>query len=335
MAFLLDTGTQHYIPLAPHHTFGRLENRVDTLLHNPYISKLHTTIEWRDQQWLIKNLGRNGTLVNGNLLAENQSLALTLDDEIHFAEPNDPPFIVKDLNAPCDMLWPHEQQGVPTPISLDRYHLLPNENTPEATLFLDNQQWFLEPIKQRGDDGPTELHSGEIIELAGQSWQLLRADVYGPTEARARHNQGLGDFEFIFDLSQDEESTHLTLALAEQQIDLGIRSHHYLLLQLARHRCMDCEQGIAEAERGWLYTEQLMKELGLDETHINIQIFRARKQFSDALPNVNIQHDLIERRGGKLRLGCDKAVMYKGGHLTCQSSLCHYEDSLNRHTLNI
>lgn len=333
MAFLLDTGTKRFIPLAPHHTFGRLANRVDTFLNKPYISKLHTTIEWRDQQWFIKNLGRNGTQVNGALLSEHQSLALSLGDEIHFAEPNDPAFVVQDLSAPCDMLWPMALTQKPSPIYLERYHLLPSEDAPKVTLFHDNQQWFMEAISQRGEQAASPLRSGQIIDINGEQWQLLLADAYGPTEARAHHSQNLQDFEFIFELSQDEESTHLTLAFADQPIDLGVRSHHYLLLQLARHRMLDSAQGIAETEQGWLYTEQLMKELGLDETHINIHIFRARKQFSDALPKVNIQQSLIERRGGKLRIGCEKFVMYKAGQLLTPTAI-HYQATDQRNALN-
>lgn len=333
MAFLLDTGTQRFIPMAPHHTFGRLANRVDTFLDKPYISKLHTTIEWRDQQWFIKNLGRNGTQVNGVLLSEHQSLALALGDEIHFAEPNDPPFVVQDLSSPCDMLWPMARTTKPSPIFLDRYHLLPSEDAPEVTLFHDHQQWFMETINHRGEQAASALSSGQIIDIHGERWQLLLADAYGPTEARADQSQNLQDFEFIFELSQDEENTHLTLAFADQPIDLGVRCHHYLLLQLARHRMLDSRHGLAEAEQGWLYTEQLMKELGLDETHINIHIFRARKQFSDALPRVNIQQSLIERRGGKLRIGCDKFVMYKGGQLLTPAT-GHYPASAPRNALN-
>lgn len=321
MAFLLDTSTNHYIPLAPHHTFGRLKNSVDTLLNKPYISKLHTTIEWRGNNWFIKNLGRNGTHVNGSRLPSHQSKELNEGDHIHFAELTDPPFIVQDLSPPSDVLWPINPQGKPQPIVLDRYHILPNEEAPRISLHKDNHQWFIEPIDPNGEQAVTALQSGDTITCEQRAWQLLQVDVYGPTEAKSLFSQELNEFTFHFELSQDEEITQLTLSQGEHTIDLGVRTHHYLLVQLARHRLRHCEQGVAECEQGWLYTEQIVKELGLDETHLNIQIYRVRKQISDALPHVNIQRDLIHRQSGKLRFGCTKFMISKSGQLTNQSPL--------------
>lgn len=335
MAFLLNNDTQAYIPLAPHHTFGRLGNRVNTVLDKPYISKLHTTIEWRNARWSIKNLGRNGTLVNGTPLLPGEMRALKKGDHIHFAEPNDPAFEVIDLSAPCDILWPLNNQTIPRPINLDRYHLLPDENAPSLTVFQDNQQWFVEPLQHQADDMARPLQAGEIIQVEDTQWQFIPADIYDPTEAKARSHDALPNFEFVFELSQDEESTQLTLKAASQKIDLGVRTHHYLLLQLARHRAHDQASGLSDIELGWVYTEELIKELGLDETHANIQIFRARKQLSEALPHLNIQRDLIHRRGGKLRFGCDKFTIYKSGQLHLQSPRGHEAQPQNKTVLSL
>lgn len=141
----------------------------------------------------------------------------------------------------------------------------------------------------------------------------MQAEIYGPTEARS--SQQLNDYQFIFHLSQDEETTHLELQL-QQTLDFGIRTHHYLLLQLARHRIEDAARGLDAESQGWVYVDQLGAELGLDSTHMNIQIFRARKQLSDFLPNLLGQQLLIERRGGRLRFGCEKLTIYKGATLT-------------------
>ena len=148
MAFLFDANTENYVPLAPHHTIGRLASIVDTHLDKPYISKLHATIEWRDQRWHLKNLGLNGTHLNGELLQQGDTRPLTLGDKIHLAELNDPAFSVIDLTPPADMLWPLEQNQVPQPIVLNRYNLLPDEQTPELALFIQDNQWHQEPLSQ-------------------------------------------------------------------------------------------------------------------------------------------------------------------------------------------
>ena len=66
---------------------------------------------------------------------------------------------------------------------------------------------------------------------------------------------------------------------------------------------------------------KMAAELGLDSTHMNIQIFRARKQLADVLPDALGQQCLLERRGGKIRFGCEKFKIYKGDQLTAASSL--------------
>ena len=318
MAYLLDVAAEAYFPLAPHHTFGRLANSVDTHIDKPYISKLHAAIEWNGMHWRIKNLGLNGTWINGEPMAQGEVRELQLNDEIVLAAQNDPGFRVVNLNAPCDMLWPLNCSLEQTPpIYLTQYHLLPDNDTPELAIYWDDQaqQWLLEPIEPQIEhhSEPHALNNGDLVQFASSHWQLVRAYIYGPTEAKSpRH---LNDFEFVFNLSLDEETTQLELR-QQQVLDLAVRTHHYLLLQLARHRSEDAARGLDSKSQGWVYAEQLAAELGLDSTHMNIQIFRARKQLADALPDALGQQCLLERRGGKIRFGCEKFKIYKGNQLT-------------------
>jgi hypothetical protein len=312
MAYLLDQANDSWFPLAPHHTFGRLASSVDKLVDKPYISKLHAAIEWTGSNWCLKSLGLNGTWINGSRLNQGDSRDLQLEDEIHFAEPNDPGFVVADLSPPGDMLWPldHPLDQL-KPVSLSRYHLLP-DNQPELALFLDesSQVWYCETLNQQ--ELPRKIVNGDRLEFGGGRWQFVQEQIYGPTEAKS--SQDLKDFQFIFHLSQDEESTQLQLQ-HQQSLDLGLRTHHYLLLQLARHRAEDAMRGVDSENQGWIYAEQLAAELGLDNTHMNIQIFRARKQIADTLPHVLGQQSLVERRAGKLRFGCEKLLIYKAAKL--------------------
>jgi len=325
MAYIFDTNTQIYIPLAPHHTFGRLANAVDTHIDKPYISKLHAAIEWTGKEWRIKNLGLNGTWVNGVNLSANESVPLTINDELHFAELTDPGFSIKDLYPPADMLWPLDTpaDARPQPVYLSRYHLLPDAITPELALYFDeqSQQWQMETLTSQQEQHTHPLNDGDLVQLGNQHWQLMRAQVYGPTEAHAFPMQQLSDMEFIFNLSLDEESTQLELVNGQQKVDLAVRNHHYLLAQLARHRAADAARGLDSKSRGWIYTDILAGELGLDTTHMNIYIFRLRKQIADSLPTILGLQSLLERRGGKIRFGCEKFKIYKGEALTTESPL--------------
>lgn len=314
MAYLLNQANNTCFPLAPHHTFGRLASSVNTLINKPYISKLHAAIEWTGSHWCLKSLGLNGTWINDSHLSQGDSRDLNIHDQIYFAEPGDPGFVVADLTPPCDILWPLSQSiDQLNPIPLARYHLLPDAN-PELALFLDEsaQVWYSETLNQQ-DPHQKKIIDGDQLEFGGHRWQFMQVQIYGPTEAKSSYH--LNDYQFIFRLSQDEESTQLELH--HQQIqDFGIRTHHYLLLQLARHRVNDAERGLDSESQGWVYADQLGTELGLDSTHMNIQIFRARKQLADSLPNLLGQQCLVERRNGKLRFGCEKLTIYKGATLT-------------------
>lgn len=317
MAYLLDVAAKAYFPLAPHHTFGRLAASVDTHVDKPYVSKLHAAIEWSGQQWRIKNLGLNGSWINGTALAQGETRELALNDEIIFADQRDAGFRVLDLTAPADMLWPLDQApSAQAPIYLTRYHLLPDGDQPELALYYseEEQQWQCETLDQGSE--VRALSNGDLVQFSTGHWQFVRAQIYGPTEVKsARH---INDFEFVFNLSQDEETTQLELH-QQQVLDLAVRTHHYLLLQLARHRCDDAARGLAPKSQGWIYAEHLAAELGLDSTHMNIQIFRARKQLADALPDALGQQCLLERRGGKIRFGCDKFKIFKGDQLILAS----------------
>jgi hypothetical protein len=315
MAYLLDQSTNSCFPLAAHHTFGRLANSVNTHIDKPYISKLHAAIEWTGHHWCLKSLGLNGTLINGSSLNQGDSRDLNVGDVIHLADQGDPGFTVKDLSPPCDMLWPVDQsQGQLQPIPLSRYHLLPDTQQPEIALYFDEptQCWNLEALN-RQDSQPRKITDGDRLVFDGIIWQFMQVHIYGPTEAKS--SRQLNDYRFVFHLSLDEETTQLELH-HHQTLDLGIRTHHYLLLQLARHRAEDAARGLDNESQGWVYADQLGTELGLDSTHMNIQIFRARKQFADSLPDVLGQQSLIERRGGKLRFGCEKLTVYKGATLS-------------------
>jgi hypothetical protein len=318
MAFLLDAAARRCIPLAPHHTFGRLAHHVDTYVDNAYVSKLHAAIEWNGLSWRIKNLGQNGTWLNGNPLAQGETRALAEGDVFYFAEQHRNGFTVVNVDAPADVLWPSTNDPIHTPpITLSRHQLLPNTENPDIALYFDDdiQAWMVEELAAPLVE-PRVLDDGDEILIAGNHWRLVRFRQAQPTDTKI--SRQLQDYEFCFRLSLDEESTELQLVY-QGTIDLGVRTHHYLLAQLARHRALSIQAGQNLTDQGWIYADQLANELGLDSTHMNIQIFRARKQLSEVLPTTLGQHILIERRGGKLRFGCPHFTIYKGGHIEFSS----------------
>jgi hypothetical protein len=322
MAYIFDIAANTYIALAPHHTFGRLATSVNTHIDKPYISKLHAAIAWDGKHWRIKNLGLNGTWLNNSSVPTNDSTAINVGDEFHLAELSDPGFKILDIAPPADMLWPLKTAAgmQPEPIYLSRYHLLPDANTPTLAIYFDekSQQWHMETLNANQEHVAHALNEGDLVQLGEAHWRLIRAQVVGPTEIHT-HLQQLGDMEFVFNLSLDEESTQLELFGNQQKVDLAVRNHHYLLAHLARRRASDAAIGLDIKSQGWVYTDQLATDLGLDTTHMNIYIFRLRKQIADSLPTTLGLQNLLERRGGKIRFGCEKFKIYKGAALTAES----------------
>jgi hypothetical protein len=119
-----------------------------------------------------------------------------------------------------------------------------------------------------------------------------------------------------FQVSLNEEHTFLSISYGnEQQIDLGERAHHYCLLTLARQRLEDAKNGLDPSSQGWLELGPLSKLLGLEPEHLNIQIFRARTQLINALPQLTHLPGVIERRRGELRFGAHQFRIVRGSQL--------------------
>ncbi len=100
--------------------------------------------------------------------------------------------------------------------------------------------------------------------------------------------------------------------MGDHVYDLVKRNHHYLMLLLARKRLEDRENGISEEEQGWMDKGQLCKMLGLSESHINILVYRFRKQVISLLPRSLNFPQAIERRNGEIRFAY-KDIDISGG----------------------
>jgi len=75
---------------------------------------------------------------------------------------------------------------------------------------------------------------------------------------------------------------------------------------LARQRLADQRAGVPASEQGWMYIDDLLRMLKIDDNHLNITIHRARGQISQL--GVVDAVGLVERRPGKrqLRIGASR-----------------------------
>jgi len=320
MAYLINKASNTRCYLLSQHTFGRSKSLMGTLIVKSEISKVHAIIEWQSPHWAIRDISKNGTWLNNLQMQENKRFRLSVGDIIYFAGDKSCSFLVEDLSPPNDLLLPCDNdEGVfLDAIELNHYLILPNEESPEIAVYFNqqNSQWYQENLNQK-DSQPKVINNKNIIEFDGKQWVFQQDNNEASTKVISDLKPKLKEIKYIFKLSLDEETTQVELHLANETIDLHIRTHHYLLLSLARYFIEDSKNGLDKMSKGWVYTEQLAKDLGIDTVHLNILIHRARKQFSNAFDYVFDTDRLIQRQPGKVRFGGEFFEIYKGDKLEC------------------
>ena len=301
--------------LRGHHTFGRRMDAVDTYLSHEFVSKIHAAVEWIEPNWLIRDLSHNGTWVNGYRLSHDSRIPLEIGDHVDLGS-EELRIEIIDLSPPENLIFPAGQPERWQ--SLEDGVLIPNEDQPEFGFYVcpERRQWFCESLHPGApgeETGP--LGHGDHVQCNQEIWQIYLTNSEAPTAELSRSRVDISSVEFRFDLSQDEESTHLRLVEPRGETDLGERSHHYLMVHLLRHRRsqMSARPGDNPSSLGWMNSQVLMRELGVEEVHLNMLIFRARKQITAATSQFQNNSQVIERRRGSIRATIENFSIYKEG----------------------
>ncbi len=316
MAVFENRVTSERVILRTHHTFGRRRTGTDTVLVSKDVSQIHASVRWEGAQWKIVDHSRNGTWLDGTRLVRGKTTPLAEGNVVRFGGAEQSSWKIVDLSPPANLLVSLESDE--ESIELKRFHVIPNEQNPEISLYLSEiGQWICESAK-----GVTRLHDGDIIRTQDKLWQFFTAGTIDSTptlEAGDLKHFAMERVHFDFHVSPDEEHVFLKILRNNEVIDLGERAHHYLLLILARQRLEDGNKGSDPDSIGWLELEQLCHMLGLEPSHLNIQIFRARKQVEQALPEVPYLPQVIERRVGSVRFGYPYFQIFRGSAIEGQS----------------
>jgi len=317
MAILLAQNSKIKTYLYAHHSFGRYIYSVDTVISDPVVSKIHMTIEWHNNQWLLRDLSRNGTWLNNRKLNTDQLIALKLGDCISITHDGKNNYTVENLSAPCDLLIPISSTDKSKAIELKLYHLLPCDESPTVAIIFDKIEscWYVEYLNSDSFLSSHKLEDNGYIDINGQRWQLKLSHLENETQIYNTQEYTVDDLELTFDISLDEETTYLKLTSPKGIIDFKTYIHHYLTLHLARCKVKDIKTEINTDLLGWVNTESLCKDLGVDIYHLNIQIHRIRKQFYDLLSDLVISENIIERRKKHVRFTGSAFQVYKGKQL--------------------
>lgn len=269
----------------------------DLHVDNPRVSGEHATVRWVDGRWELRDLGsRNGTFVDGRRLGAGERHALaggasfTLGGEIELS--------LEDASPPVATAR-HPKTGARR-AAAGGLLVLPDEERPMVSVFEDAAgRW----VAEDGDEARA-VRDRDVVVVDGEGWVLDLPSTTGATMDAGAGAPTLESIVLRFGVSSDEEHVEVTLVHAGRPTPLPPRSHHYLLLTLARARLGD-GAGSA-AERGWVERDELCRMLATDPSTLNVDVFRARRQL--AALGVSGAAGLIARRPGtgQLRLGTDR-----------------------------
>jgi hypothetical protein len=124
---------------------------------------------------------------------------------------------------------------------------------------------------------------------------------------RQERDSSNGYVTLDFEVSSDEMSVRLRLISERGTIDLGARTHNYLLVVLARRRLRELAAGVSERDSGWVDLDEWVHDADFQPPQLNLYVHRIRKQFS--AQSIEGGYDIIERRAREkqIRLGVTRA----------------------------
>lgn len=311
MAFIVDSENKR-IYLKQSHLFGRLGNSVETYLTDSAVSRIHFLLEYHAPNWYLIDYSLNGTWLNDERIKKGEQVLLSQDDKISIGDKHAINFDFADNGAPVDLLCRRDSNESPIveTLKLQADNHLPNQQDCQLRIKRNNEDWVLEHEHTK-----RILHDGDWLTMDKESWQIVLTNVPDSTLELEGKPLTLEELTLHIHASLDEETVYGRIVSHNTEVELPARSHHYLLLLLARQRVLDSKEEIDCTECGWVYMEDLVRLLGGPETLINIQIHRARKQLESALESLFDGKTLVERRSGQVRLGFNRLAIYKGNEV--------------------
>jgi len=295
MAVLKHTGSSRRVVLEAECTVGR-SSACSLVLDERWVSNHHAVVRWTGSRWEVRDLGsRNGTLLDGKRVASSEAHPLSRGSSIAFGRAEEL-WILDDDSPPKVMAIPFDGGD---PLILDGdVTVVPSDDDPRGTIFLDPKgAWKFENL----DGDVFELEAHTAFRIADRDFRLSCPAVVGATSTLAAPETSLL-VKLRFAVSLDEEHVELVAEQAGRTIELGSRTHNYLLLTLARARLSDHGAGVPEPACGWVYQDELLEALKIPATQLNIDVFRIRRHVAKA----GLQHfEVVERRPKtrQLRIG--------------------------------
>jgi hypothetical protein len=283
--------------LAARNVVGR-SNACNIRMDDPAVSGEHAALWWDGLVWRLRDLAsRNGTWIDSAPLPAGQAVALRASSVVSFGQlgnawrlQSDGPPVARAVPA----------SGGPEVLAVGELLALPDAETPACTVSWEREasRWTLD-----APDGTRPVTDGEILRV-GESAFLLHLPQLLEETGEAREGTTLDQIALRFSVSRDEEHVEIEVVEAERTRTLGARAFHFPLLCLARARLKDSlDTNLPATSHGWVYQDELLTRLGVDQNKLYVDIYRARRQLAEL--GIHGAAELVERRAssGQLRIG--------------------------------
>ncbi|MEO8901257.1 MAG: FHA domain-containing protein [Polyangiaceae bacterium] len=141
----------------------------DIVLESRRASNEHASIGWHSNHWVLRDLGSNGTTVDGRLVGPRDRVVLAPGNVLQFGGEAESLLVLDALApAPCAVLLGQQARVWGQRALL----VLRSEVAPEASVFFVDGRWQI-------DDGVHTLapECGDIVQLPSGHWRLLLPDA--------------------------------------------------------------------------------------------------------------------------------------------------------------
>ena len=276
------------------------------------ISQSHAVIEWKNGDWYLQDCSRNGTLISKKYF-HHASTKLKENDIIQFGRDESTKYQVVNLNPPVSYLV--SLSNPETIMELGNFEKITNDENEEILFYYSSDMCW----KAETESYSIKFEHEKTYRLNNDNWLFVENE---PLDATIDTRNLVDQAEFQFKVSEDEESVQVNITIDGLKLDLGERSHHHLLLILARKRFSDSKEDSLTNNCGWLDVENLVSQLSkelyktVDEYYINILIHRFRKQLFGLKPYGYLFSEVIERKKGKIRFAHPLFNISQESHLS-------------------
>jgi len=281
------------------HLIGR-SSQCALCLSGTYVSTQHALVRWDGWAWEILDRGsRNGTQLDGAALEPRRAYRLTKGCIITFGHA-DERWTLVDASPPQVMVVALKT-GLPL-VGGQGIIGVPSSQNPECTVYLDaDGAWKLETAQ--GDIEP--LVDGQLIESSGERFRFCCPSSNRSTEPLST-GPGVRAPTLHFVVSSDEAFVELSVIYPDRRVDLGSRSHNYLMLTLARAHLADLAGNVPPTSSGWMDKDEIADGLEMTPQQVDGEVFRIRKHFSEH--GLAESASIIERRPRtkQIRLGLQR-----------------------------